>query len=118
MQFMILMIPAVYRHNKKLAPDFAPDPKMMEAMGRFNDRLGKQLKVLSLNGLQPLSAGARLSFAKGKPTVTDGPAIEAQEVLGGYWLVEANSKDEVVKLMRECPAEEGDIIEIRQIFAG
>ena len=59
---------------------------------------------------------SRLSFSNGKATVTDGPFIETKEVLGGYWLVEAKSKDELVKLMQNCPAEEGDIIEIRQIF--
>ena len=63
-----------------------------------------------------LTNGARLSFSNGKATVTDGPFIETKEVLGGYWLVEAKSKDELVKLMQNCPAEEGDIIEIRQIF--
>ena len=48
--------------------------------------------------------------------MTDGPFIETKEVLGGYWLVEAKSKDELVKLMQHCPAEEGDTIEIRQVF--
>jgi hypothetical protein len=47
---------------------------------------------------------------------TDGPFIEAKEVVGGYWLVEAPSKEEVVKWARRCPAGEGDTIEIRQIF--
>jgi len=37
-------------------------------------------------------------------------------VLGGYWLVEAQSKEEVVKWAQRCPAEAGDTIEIRQIF--
>ena len=59
---------------------------------------------------------ARVSFAEGKPSVTDGPFIEAKEVLGGYWLLEAPSKEEVVKWARHCPAEKGDTIEIRQIF--
>ena len=115
MKFMMLMIPAVYRGNKKL-DSFVPDPKKMEAMGRFNDEMAKSVKILSLNGLHPLTAGARVSFGKGKPTVTDGPSIEAKEVLGGYWMVEANSKEELVKWAQRCPAEEGDTIEIRQIF--
>ena len=51
-----------------------------------------------------------------KPTVTDGPFIETSEVLGGYWMVEANSKEELVKWAQRCPAEEGDAIEICQIF--
>ena len=78
--------------------------------------LGKAVKILSLNGLHPLNSGARVSFGKGKPTVTDGPFIETKEVLGGYWMVEANSKEELVKWAQRCPADEGDVIEIRQIF--
>jgi hypothetical protein len=116
MQFMILMIPSVYRNNKELGPNFVPDPKLIEEMTKFNQQLSKSVKLLSLNGLHPLTKGARLSFSKGKATVTDGPFIETKEVLGGYWLVEAKSKDELVKLMQNCPAEEGDTIEIRQIF--
>jgi hypothetical protein len=115
MQFMMLMIPDVYRGNK-MDSGFAPDPKKMEAMGRFNEEMGKSVKILSLNGLHPLKAGARVSFGKGKPMVTDGPFIEAKEVLGGYWMVEANSKEELVKWAERCPADEGDVIEIRQIF--
>lgn len=116
MQFMMLMIPGVYNSSSKPGPDFTPDPKQMEEMGRFNREMGKSLKILSLKGLQPLAAGARVSFGKGKPTVTDGPFIETKEVLGGYWLLEAGSKEEVVRWAQRCPAEPGDIIEVRQIF--
>jgi hypothetical protein len=115
MKFMMLMIPAVYQGGKP-APGFTPDSKKMEEMGRFNEELGKAFRIESLNGLHPLAKGARVSFAKGKPSVTDGPFIEAKEVLGGYWLVEAPSKEEVVKWAQRCPADEGDTIEIRQIF--
>jgi hypothetical protein len=115
MQFMMLMIPAVYRDNKADA-GFVPDLEKMEPMGRFNEEMGKSVKILSLNGLHPLSTGARVSFGQGKPMVTDGPFIETNEVLGGYWLVEAESKEELVTWAQRCPAEEGDVIEIRQIF--
>ena len=116
MKFMMLMIPAVYQGGKNVDAGFAPDPKQMEAMGRFNDEMGKALKIESLNGLQPQSTGARVSFPGGKPTLTDGPAIKSHEVLGGYWIVEAKSKEEVVKWAQRCPAAEGDVIEIRKIF--
>ena len=85
MQFMMLMIPNVYRGNKKLDPGFVPDPKKVAEMARFNGELGKAVKILSLNGLHPLNTGARVSFGKGKPTVTDGPFIESKEVLGAGW---------------------------------
>ena len=117
MKFMMLMIPAVYQGNNKPPADFAPDKRKMEEMGRFNDELGKAFNIESINGLHPLAKGARVSFAKGKPSVTDGPFIESKEVLGGYWLVDAPSKEELVKWALRCPADEGDTIEIRQIFA-
>lgn len=116
MQFLMLMIPAVYQPGAKVDPGFRPDPKKMEAMGKFNEEMGKSVKILSLNGLHPVATGARVAFGGGKPTVTDGPFIEAKEVLGGYWMVEANSKEELVKWAQRCPADPGDVIEIRQIF--
>ena len=116
MKFMMLMIPAVYQGGKTVDPKFVPDRQKMEKMGRFNDEMGKVLPIESLNGLHPQNTGARVSFGQGNPTVTDGPYIESKEVLGGYWMVEAPSKEEVVKWAQRCPAEPGDTIEIRQIF--
>ena len=116
MQFLMLMIPAVYQPGKKVDPKFVPDPKKIEAMGKFNEELGKAVKILSLNGLHPQSTGARVAFGNGKPIVTDGPFIESKEVLGGYWMVEAKSKEELVQWAQRCPADPGDVIEIRQIF--
>jgi hypothetical protein len=84
MKFMMLMIPAVYHGNKKLDPNFTPDPKMVEKMTKYNEELGKVFKITDLNGLHPLTTGARVSFTKGKTTVTDGPFIEAKEVLGAH----------------------------------
>ena len=116
MQFMITMIPEVYRNNK-IDKKFVPDREKVQEMGRFNEELSKQVKLLAINGLHPLSAGARVSFSKGKTSVTDGPFVETKEVLGGYWIVDADSKEQLVGLMQKCPAEEGDVIEIRQIFS-
>jgi len=112
---MMLMIPSIYQGGKP-APGFMPDPEKVKEMGRFNEEMGKALKVQSLNGLHPLASGARVSFGEGKSHVTDGPFIETKEVVGGYWLLEAPSKEEVVKWAQRCPADEGDTIEIRQIF--
>jgi len=75
MKFMMLMIPAVYQGGEKLDPGFVPDPEKMEQMQQFNQEMGKALKLLDLNGLHPQETGARVSFAKGKSVVTDGPFI-------------------------------------------
>ena len=117
MRFQIFMIPAVYqpKNGRNTDPNFAPDPKMMAAMGRFNDELRKAGALLAVDGLLPLTTGARLAFSGGKATVTDGPAIGAQEVVGGYWLMQAASKRQVVDWFKRCPAQDGDTIEIRQV---
>ena len=118
MRFLVFMIPAVYqpKNGKKTDPDFAPDAEMMAKMGKFNEELKKAGVLLSLDGLQPLTTGARLAFSGGKASVTDGPFVEAKEVVGGYWMLEAKSKQQVVDWMKRCPAQDGDVIEIRQVF--
>jgi hypothetical protein len=47
--------------------------------------------------------------------VTDGPFAESKEWIGGFWVIEAGSREEVVGWAKRCPAQEGDVIEIRQI---
>jgi len=104
------------KNGNKTDPQFVPDAEMMAKMGKFNDELKKAGALLSLDGLQPLTTGARLTFSGGKVSVVDGPSVEAKEVVGGYWLLQAKSKQEVIDWMKRCPAQEGDIIEIRQVF--
>lgn len=116
MRFMMLMIPDVYQGGKKVDPQFAPDAEMVERMTRFNEELAKAGALISLDGLHPLTSGARVSFASGKPVLTDGPFIEAKEVLGGYWIIQTKSKAEAVAWAQKVPAQKGDVIEVRQIF--
>ena len=59
--------------------------------------------------------GARVSFAGGKPKVTDGPFAEAKEVLGGYWVIDVRSKEEAIEWAKRCPAADNEVIEIRQV---
>jgi hypothetical protein len=118
MRFMIFMIPEVYQpqKGKKVDPGHRPDAEMVEKMSRFNEELQKAGALLSLDGLHPLTSGARLAFSGGKPTVTDGPFVEAKEVVGGYWLIQVKSKQEAIDWMKRCPAQDGDVLEIRQVF--
>ena len=66
--------------------------------------------------LQDVESATTVRREQGRSLLTDGPFIESKEVLGGYWIVEASSKEELVKWAQRCPADEGDVIEIRQIF--
>jgi hypothetical protein len=82
---------------------------------KYNDELQKSGVLLALEGLHPPSMGARVAFSGGKPKVTDGPFIETKEVLGGYWMIKVNSKQEAIDWASRCPGSDNEVIEIRQV---
>ena len=112
MRFMMLMIPKGYESAE---PGAMPDAAAVAAMMKYNEDLQKAGVLLALDGLHPPSMGARVSFAGGKPLVTDGPFAEAKEVLGGYWMIEVGSKAEAIAWAMRCPASENEVIEIREV---
>jgi hypothetical protein len=112
MRFMMLMIPKGYENA---APGTMPDAKAVAAMMKYNESLQRAGVLLALDGLHPPSASARVSFAGGKPKVTDGPFIEAKEVIGGYWMIQVKSREEAIEWATRCPASENETIEIRQV---
>ena len=93
-----------------------PEADDVARMSKYNDELRKAGALLALDGLHPLSAGARVSYSGGTPTVTDGPYAEAKEVIGGYWMIQVRDKEEAVEWAKRIPAAEGDTVEIRQVF--
>jgi len=120
MRFMMMMIPRLYQPDtppgEKAGEGFAPPAEAVARMMKFNEELAKAGALIALDGLHPSSKGARVAFSGGKPKVTDGPFTEAKEVIGGYWMIQAKSKEEAVGWARRCPAADGDVIEVRQVF--
>ena len=112
MRFMMLMIPKGY---ESAAPGQMPPAEAVAKMMKYNESLQKAGVLLALDGLHPPSAGARVSFSGGKPKVTDGPFIEAKEVIGGYWMIQVKSREEAIEWASRCPASDNEVIEIRQV---
>lgn len=112
MRFMMLMIPLGYG---SAAPGTEPDAERVAAMMKYNEELKNAGVLITLDGLHPPSMGARVSFATGKPVVTDGPFAETKEVLGGYWMIDVASREEAIAWAKKCPAAANEIIEIRQV---
>ena len=112
MRFMMLMIPLGY---ETAPPDVQLDPAAAAAMMKYNEELQQAGVLITLEGLHPPSMGARVSFAGGKPIVTDGPFAEVKEVLGGFWMIDVASRDEAIAWAKRCPAGPNEIIEIRQV---
>lgn len=112
MRFMLLVIPKGYESAQ---PNQMPDPKQVEQMMKFNESLANAGVLLSLDGLTPPSAGARVSFSGGKPKVTDGPFAEVKEVVGGYWMIQVKSKEEAIEWAKRAPMSDNEIIEVRRV---
>ncbi len=110
MRFMMFMYPEISEG------EWTPDAESVAAMGRYNEELRKAGMLLSLDGLHPPGEGARVKFdAEGVEAVTDGPFAEAKEVVGGYWLIQARSKEEAVEWAQRCPGRDC-MIEVRRVF--
>ncbi len=112
MRFMMLVIPKGYADAKE---GFAPPAELVAKMTRYNDSLTKAGVLLGLDGLRPISVGARVSFGGGKPKVVDGPFAEAKEVVGGFWMIQVKSKEEAVEWAKRAPMLDGDMIEVRRV---
>jgi len=112
MRFMMLVIPSGYA---KAEPGAMPPKELVEKMSKYNDDLRKAGVLLSLDGLHPQSSGARVSFAKGKASVTDGPFAEAKEAIGGYWMIQVKSREEAIEWAKRAPMQDGDTIEVRRV---
>jgi hypothetical protein len=97
----------------------APTEELIAAMGRYNEEMVKAGVMLSGDGLQPTSKGARVKFSGGQPRVIDGPFTEAKELVAGFSILQVNSKEEAIEWVKRWPQIDGGgevEIEIRQLY--
>jgi hypothetical protein len=97
-----------------------PPAELIEQMGRFNEEMAKAGVLVYAEGLKPTSQGARVHFKPGaKPTVMDGPFAETKELMAGFWIIQAKSKEEAIQWAMRSPSphpgQECDI-EVRPFF--
>jgi hypothetical protein len=92
-----------------------PDPEVVAQMARYNEELAKAGALLAADGLFPPKMASNVVFAGGRPSVTDGPFAESKEMVGGFWIVRADSRDAAVEIAAQAPLPDGGRIEVRQI---
>lgn len=88
------------RHSEKYR-DTGPPAALGEAMGKLLEKFVKQGALVDTGGLAPSRDGFRMRLANGKLTTMDGPFAESKEVIGGWAILEAASKEEAVRLAAE-----------------
>jgi len=105
---------SIYKTAERTTP---PSQEEMARMGSLIEEYMKSGKLLGTEGCLPTALGARVRLSSGKLTVTDGPFTESKEVVGGFAILQADSKEEAVELAKQFlhVAGEGEC-ELRQLY--
>ena len=113
MRFMIIVKATKDSEAGKMPPE-----DLLAAMAKYNEELVKAGVMLDGAGLQPSSKGVRVRYSGAKRTVIDGPFAETKELIAGYWIIQAKSKEEAIEWVKRVanPHEEDGEIGIRQLF--
>jgi hypothetical protein len=105
---------SVYKAPERATP---PSPEEMAAMGKLIEEAMKAGWLLATEGCMPSALGARVRRSGDKLSVTDGPFTESTEVIGGFAILKADSKQEAIELIRGFLKVVGEgECELRQLY--
>lgn len=115
MRFMILV-----KGDKDTEAGVMPEEKLFAAMADYHEQLAQAGVLLDASGLQPTAKGWRIKFSGDQRTVRDGPFTEAKELIAGYTLIQAKSREEALEWTKRFPNPAVDgreaEIEVRQLY--
>ncbi len=115
MRFMIIV-----KATKDSEAGVMPEEKLLAEMGAYHAELAKAGMLLDGSGLQPSAKGWRVKYSGGKRTVVDCPFAETKELIAGFTLIQAKSREEALEWTRRFPnpaVDGGEAeIEVRQLF--
>ncbi len=110
MRFMVLV-----KANKDSEAGVLPSPDMLAKMGKFNEELVKAGIMKAGEGLHPSSKGVRVRFSGGRPSVSEGPFAETEQLVAGFWMWQTASKEEAIDWLKRAPFADATV-ELRQVY--
>lgn len=110
MKFMLLL-----KADAATESGAMPSEEELNAMGEYNEELIRDGVLLAGEGLHSSADGARVDFSGDDRSVTDGPFTETKELIAGFWILQAGSREEAIERARRAPLKSGRI-EVRQVF--
>lgn len=115
MRFMIIV-----KASKDSEAGVMPEEELIDVMATYHEELAKAGALLEASGLHPSSAGWRIKYSGGERTVVDGPFAETKELIAGFTLIQAQSREEAMEWAMRFPNPAGEgkegVIEVRQVF--
>jgi hypothetical protein len=85
-----------------------PSERLMNEMGVLIEEMTREGKLIRTAGLRPTAEGFRVRWARGTLSTVDGPFTETKEIIGGYAVIEAESKEEAIELTERFLKVHGD----------
>jgi hypothetical protein len=112
---MAYMLLVMEKPGERAARSESEGRTRYDRMLRFSEGL-KQKSLLTLSqSLKTDAAGVRVTRGDGKPIVRDGPFAEAKEMIGGFFLLTCDTREQAIGIARECPATEWATVEVREL---
>lgn len=97
-----------------------PAPSLVAEMQAYHEALHQAGIPHVLGGLKPSAHGWRIRYSDGARIITDGPFVEAKELIAGFTLIEVKSRDEALTWARRFPNPMGPgrdaEIEVRELY--
>jgi hypothetical protein len=90
-------------NTKGAAPEAPFDTKLFATYMKFNEDMHKAGVLVASEGINPSGKGARVGISGGKRVVLDGPYTESKELVGGFYLIEVESREEAIEWALRCP---------------
>jgi hypothetical protein len=110
----------VVKATKDSETGVMPEEKLIAEMAAYHEELAKAGALLDGSGLRPSAKGWRIKYSGAKRTVIDGPFAETKELIAGYTLIQAKSREEALEWTKRFPNPAGEgkeaEIEVRQLF--
>jgi len=111
MSYMLLIVEPVGQRAERTEDE---GRALYDDMMKFSADLKSRGLLVDSQSLKDVASATRVQVRNGKPTLTDGPFAEAKEMVGGYFLLSCNTREEALALAAECPAARWGTVEVRQ----
>jgi hypothetical protein len=111
---MAYMLLIVEPRDQRLQRSESEGRAVYDQMRRFADGLQSRGKLLACESLASDKDGTRVQVREGRPRLMDGPFAEAKEMVGGFFLLDCETREEALAIAAECPAAQWCTVEVRR----
>ncbi len=112
---MAYMLLVVEPQGQRSTRTDAEGRDLYDRMIRFSEELKQQGLLTISQSLKSDTGGARVRLRGDSAVITDGPFAETKEVIGGFFLLTCETREEAIEIARRCPAAQWATVEVREL---